>query len=60
MPMQVAAGGHLSAALHSSGRGCLIWGKGIGSADQKGAGLEIFPVQMPSGDKLSIPSDQVQ
>ena len=42
--LQVAAGGHMSAALHSAGTGCLVWGKGVGKAALTGSYEEVSPL----------------
>ncbi|KAK9834228.1 hypothetical protein WJX84_010256 [Apatococcus fuscideae] len=50
--LQVAAGGHQSAVLHSSGTGCLLWGKGIGVSSPKGTCVEISALLMPPSGHL--------
>ncbi|KAK9822612.1 hypothetical protein WJX74_010462 [Apatococcus lobatus] len=53
----VAAGGHLSAALYSSGSSCLVWGKDILTAAARGSYAEAVPLLLVSpGTSRSLPS----
>ena len=51
--LQVAAGGHMSAALHSMGTGCLVWGKGIGTATPRGSYEEVLPLPPSTSGHLA-------